>query len=130
MDRMTGSGRYPYVGAVAALGALVAIYLAGTQAVHFAPQGTQVATWWPAAGIAVSLLVLAPRARWPILTLGIVLAITAANLTGGRAPEVSLAFGVANAPEARVAGQVLTRGATRRAPFESHDDIRRRVGAA
>ncbi|HET8961367.1 PAS domain S-box protein [Nocardioides sp.] len=126
---MTGSGRYPYVGALAALGALVAVYLAGTQAVHFAPEGTQVATWWPAAGISVSLLVLAGRPRWPVLTLGIALAITAANITGGRALEVSVAFGLANAAEALVAGLVLTYG-SRRARFESLDDFLRLVGAS
>ncbi len=104
MDDMTGSGRSPYVGALSALGALVAIYVAGTQAVHFAPEGGQVAAWWPAAGIAVSLLALAPRAWWPALAAGVVVAVAAANLTAGRSLDVSLCFGLANAAEAVVAG--------------------------
>jgi PAS domain S-box-containing protein len=130
MDRMTGSGRAPYVGALSALGALVAIYLAGTQAVHFAPEGSQVAAWWPAAGIAVSLLALAPRVWWPALAAGVVIAVTAANLTGGRAGDVAFFFGLANAAEALVAAAVLRRGAGNRPSFESLDDFLRLVRAS
>ena len=130
MVDMTGSGRPPYVGALAALGALVAIYLAGTQAVHFAPEGGQVAAWWPAAGIAVSLLALAPRAWWPALSAGIVVSVGAANLTAGRSLDVSLCFGLANAAEALVAGVVLRRGAAARPRFESLDDFLRLVRAS
>jgi PAS domain S-box-containing protein len=130
MDNMTGSGRSPCVGALGALGALVAIYVAGTQAVHFAPEGGQVAAWWPAAGIAVSLLALAPRVWWPALAAGVVVAVTAANLTGGRSLDVSLCFGLANAAEAVVAGLVLRRGTATRPRFESLDDFLRLVRAA
>jgi PAS domain S-box-containing protein len=130
MDRMTGSGRSPYVGAIAALGALVAIFVAGTQAIHFAPEGAHVATWWPATGIAVSMLILSPRRWWPALTAGVVVASAAANLTGGRELDISLCFGLANAAEAVVAASVLTRGASVAARFESLDDFLRLVRAA
>ncbi|HEU5454066.1 MAG TPA: MASE1 domain-containing protein, partial [Nocardioides sp.] len=122
---MTGSGRSPYVGALWALGALVAIFFAGTQAIHFAPAGAQVATWWPAAGIAVSLLSLAPRSWWPALAAGVVLSSGAANLAGGRALDISLCFGLANAAEAVVAARLLRRGAATQPRFESLDDFLR-----
>ncbi|HEU4812156.1 MAG TPA: hypothetical protein VFT00_08435, partial [Nocardioides sp.] len=50
-----------------ALGLLAAVYLSGLGAVLFAPAGDPVATWWPAAGISVALMVLAPRHWWPWL---------------------------------------------------------------
>ncbi|MGH3335477.1 MAG: PAS domain S-box protein [Nocardioides sp.] len=127
---MTGSGRPPYVGALCALGALVAIFAAGTQAIHFAPEGAHVATWWPAAGIAVSLLTLAPRAWWPALVAGVVLASGAANMAGGRAFDISLCFGLSNAAEAVVAAFVLRRGTTVGARLESLDDFLRLLRAA
>jgi PAS domain S-box-containing protein len=130
MDGMTGSGRSPYVGALWALGALVAIFFAGTQAIHFAPTGAHVATWWPAAGIAVSLMVLSPRTWWPALAAGVVLASGAANLAGGRAVDISLCFGLSNAAEAVVAAMVLRRGATTQPRFESLGDLLRLLHAA
>ncbi len=130
MDRMTGSGRPPYVGALPALGALVVIYVAGTQAVHLAPYEGAVASWWPGAGIAVSLFALAPRRWWPALIAGVIIASGAANFTAGRALEVSLVFGLANTAEAVVAGFVLKRGITGAPRFESLDDFLRLVRAA
>ena len=130
MDRMTGSGRPPYVGALPALGALVVIYVAGTQAVHLAPYEGAVASWWPGAGIAVSLFALAPRRWWPALIAGVIIASSAANFTAGRAFEVSLVFGLANTAEAVVAGLVLKRGITGTPRFESLDDFLRLVRAA
>ncbi len=130
MDRMTGSGRPPYVGALPALGALVVIYVAGTQAVHLAPYEGAVASWWPGAGIAVSLFALAPRRWWPALIAGGIIASGAANFTAGRAFEVSLVFGLANTAEAVVAGLVLKRGITGIPRFESLDDFLRLVRAA
>jgi PAS domain S-box-containing protein len=130
MGHMTGSGRPPYVGALAALGALVVIYVAGTQAVHLAPYEGAVASWWPGAGIAVSLFALAPRRWWPALIAGVIIASGAANLTGGRAIEVSFAFGLANTAEAVVAGFVLKRGTTGTPRFDTLDDFLRLVRAA
>ena len=130
MDRMIGSGRSPHVGALVAFGALVAIFAAGTQAIHFAPAGAHVATWWPAAGIAVSLLILAPRSWWPALTGGVVVASGAANLAGGRDLDISFCFGLANAAEALVAAYLLTRGMTVAARFESLDDFLRLLRAS
>lgn len=113
-----------------ALGLLGAVYLAGVGAVFFAPRGDPVATWWPAAGLAVALIALAPRRWWPLLAVGIVVFSGAANVTGGRDLGISAMFGVANAAEAVVAGMVLQRGRVDRPELRSLDDFIRLVEAA
>ncbi|MBB6629375.1 PAS domain S-box protein [Nocardioides sp. KIGAM211] len=113
-----------------ALGMLLAIYLAGVGAVLFAPEGDPVATFWPAAGLAVALLALSPRSWWPPLALGVVAFSGAANVTGGRDLDVSLLFGIANAAEAVVAAWILQRGTTGRPRLDTQDDFLRLVEAA
>jgi PAS domain S-box-containing protein len=109
---------------------LAGVYLAGAGAVLFAPQGSPVAAWWPAAGIAVALVLLSPRSWWPGLALGIVVASAAANVTGGRTLDISLLFGLANAAEAVVAGLYLRRGRRDLPQLKSQDDFLRLVEAA
>jgi PAS domain S-box-containing protein len=127
---MNGSGRPVSPGVLLALGSLAAIYVAGTQAVHLAPYEGAVASWWPSAGIAVSLFALAPRAWWPALIAGVLIASGGANLTGGRTFEVSLVFGLANTAEAVVAAYILRRTTAGVPRFESLDDFLRLVRAA
>ncbi|MCW2791409.1 MAG: sensor signal transduction histidine kinase [Nocardioides sp.] len=124
---MTSGGqlRWP-----AALILLVLIYAAGAGAVAFAPPHDPVASWWPAAGIAVALLALSPRSWWPALALGVVVFSGAANLMGGREPTISVLFGLSNAAEAVVGALVLRRGERQRPTLESQDDFLRLVEAA
>ena len=125
---MTLSGlRCP--GWLVALGMLAAVYLAGVGAVLFAPPGDPVATWWPAAGLAVSLIALAPRRWWAPLAVGVVVSSGLANVTGGRHVPVSLLFGLLNAAEAVVAATVLRRR-RRRPRLESQGDFVNLVLAA
>ena len=76
---------------------LALVYVGGISAVYFAPESSEVATWWPAAGISVVLLVLSPRSWWPALAVGIAVSSGLANLTAGRTLELSALFGVASA---------------------------------
>ena len=121
----TGQLRWPV-----ALAILAAIYAAGAGAVVFAPAHDPVATWWPAAGLAVALLALAPRSWWPTLAVGVVLFSAAANVTGGRGLLISTLFGLANAAEAVVGAAVLRRGRPGRPTLESQEDFLRLVAAA
>jgi integral membrane sensor domain MASE1 len=106
----------------AALG-LVGVYLLGLGAVLFAPPGSDVAVWWPAAGLGVAMLVLAPP-RWRAwLALGIVLASALANVTAGRAVATSLGFGLANAAEAVVVAWLLVGRRRRRAGLGTMEDL-------
>lgn len=115
--------RRAYGGWVAAPAALIGIYVASTQAVSFAPDGGDVATWWPAAGIAVGLVALSPRRWWPLLALGIAVSSGAANITGGRPVDLAVAFGLSNAAEALVAATVLKRGSDVRPRLETLEDF-------
>lgn len=106
-----------------------AILLASTSAVGLAPAGSQVASWWPAAGLATALLVFSPVRRWAALVAGLVLVTGLANMLGGRPPGVSALFGVGNALEALVAAWAL--GAHRARPvLRTGQDILRLVLAA
>lgn len=109
--------------------AYLAILLASTSAVGLAPSGSQVASWWPAAGLATALLVFSPVRRWAVLVAGLVVVTGLANLLGGRPVAVSSIFGVGNALEALVAAWAL--GAHRDRPvLRTGVDIVRLVLAA
>ncbi len=109
---------------------LVLVYLAGAGAVLFRPASSTVATWWPAAGIAVALLVLGPVRLRPALALGVVLASGLANLTGGRDADLSVLLGLSNAAEAWVVCLLLRGRRPTRPRLESPDDFFRLVGAS
>lgn len=113
----------------AALLTLLGVYLLGVGSVLFAPEGSTVAVWWPAAGLSVALLLLAPKRRRLLLALGVVLAGGLANATAGRPWDASVGFGLANAAEAWVVAWWLTRGIPGRAALRTMEDLRRLVVA-
>ena len=123
-----GGGRWRLP--VTAGAALIAVYLLGTWAVYFTPESGSVALWWPAAGVSVTLLALAPRRWWPVLVAGIVAASFAANVTGGRTLDVAFAFSLANATEAVIAGHLLKRPDGRLIELEQLRDFVRLLAAA
>ncbi len=87
--------------------AALAIFLTAVFGVVFAPAGTTVAVWWPAAGLSVLLALLQPPARLPHVVL-LVLGVTIlANAASGRPWDVSVVFGFANAAEVAVIGAIL-----------------------
>jgi PAS domain S-box-containing protein len=110
-------------------GALAGVYLLGTSAVLFTHPDSTVAFWWPAAGVAVAMVALAPRSWWPALAAAVVVVSAAANVTGGRSWDVAVAFGVANAAEAVVAGLLLKRRSGRLIQLEELSDFVRLVAA-
>ncbi len=108
---------------------LVLVYVAGVGAVLFRPDGSSVATWWPAAGAAVALLVLCPVRHRPALAVGVVIATGLANLTAGRDADLSLLLGLSNAAEAWVVAVLLRGRRPEQPPLESPDDFLRLLGA-
>lgn len=80
----------------------VAIFVSAVGGIAFAPEGSPVAIWWPAAGVSVLVGLLAsPRSALPAILL--VLGVTVlANAVGGRSLLVAAAFGLANAAEVAV----------------------------
>ncbi|MEO6411683.1 MAG: ATP-binding protein [Pedococcus sp.] len=111
---------------VAAAVVLVGVFVLGATAVRFAPPGSSVAVWWPAAGLGVAfLLATGPdRRRAAIVVAGIVVFSGAANLYGGRPLLAAACFGVANATEALVIWWLMTRGG-RRPRLASLEDLGR-----
>jgi PAS domain S-box-containing protein len=121
--RAPGAGRGPVKAALApgrrwgVTAALVevGIFVLAATAVSFAPPGSSVAVWWPAAGLAVAfLLATGPnRRRAAIVLAGMVVTSGLANLYGGRPPLAATCFGFANTAEAAVVWWALTRGSHR-----------------
>ncbi len=85
------------------LGALVvAAYLAGVGALEVGRATGSTAAWWPAAGIGVVAVLLAPRRHWPIAFVALFLAFTLANLTLGRSVLISSLLGLSDVAETAV----------------------------
>ncbi|GAA2161730.1 ATP-binding protein [Pedococcus bigeumensis] len=100
---------------VAAAMVLLGVFVLGATAVTFAPPGSSVAVWWPAAGLAVAfLLATGPnRRRAAIVLAGMVVTSGLANFYGGRPPLAATCFGFANTAEAAVVWWIMTRGSHR-----------------
>lgn len=106
---------------------MVVIFLLCAGAIRAAPASTQIALWWPAAGVSVALLVLTRPLRWQLLAPALVVVTALGNLAGGRPPLVSVLFGAANAAEAVVIAALLTGGGRGAARLETLGDVRRLV---
>ena len=104
--------------------------LVGHLAVHYSPPGTDTAMFWPNAGISVAALCLS-RAAWrPTVLAGIFAVTVVANSLGGRALDVSLAYGLLNAAAAGTTVWVLSRRSTVRPQLQNLGDfVRLLVGA-
>ncbi|MSZ78100.1 MAG: hypothetical protein F2667_13425, partial [Actinobacteria bacterium] len=121
------------VGWPAMLALLTATYVTAFCSVRWSPSDGPVAAWWPAAGLAVVALSLAPRdwRAWTGLVVAIAIVTGIANWTGGRSGELSVGFGISNAVEALVAAYILRRGRHGRLPrMETFEDFIRLLGAA
>jgi PAS domain S-box-containing protein len=108
---------------------LAGVYVAGATAVLFAPPESEVAVWWPAAGISVAMLVLLPRGPRLVLAFGLLLISSLANFSAGRAPLVSLGFGLSNAAEAWLVAWWLTRGVRGRPALHTMENLWRLLSA-
>jgi len=95
--------------------ALVAVLALSAASVAFSPEGSDVAAFWPAAGVGSGLLALSPVRRWPYLAVGLVAVTAAANMISGREVGVALLFGIANTAENLVVAVAL--GAHRARPW-------------
>ncbi len=98
---------------------------AGQLSIRLAPPGSELAAYWPSSGISIIALCLAaPRWR-PAVLAGIFAVTVPANLLGGRALDVSVAFSLLNTVEAAVVIAVLTSGGRLRPALESLEDFLR-----
>ncbi len=79
-------------------------------AVLLAPAGSRVASWWPAAGLAVGVVAGAGRRSRTPLLVAVFGAAAAANYAGGRPAVVAIGLGAANALEVALGSWWLSRG--------------------
>lgn len=79
-------------------------------ALWFGRFGTRLAMWWPAAGVAVIAVALAPRRLRLAVALGAAVLGGLANVAYGRDVDVSVVLGLATGAEAWVAARIITRG--------------------
>ncbi len=90
--------------------AVVLIVAASVLGVRLAPPGSEVAIWWPAAGLSVLFVLLVRGRRERAAALGAIFVATAlANAVAGRPVLVSCAFGLANTVEVLVVVLILAR---------------------
>ncbi len=116
-----------WAGSSALLGGMVA---AGAVAVRLAPDDRAVVTFWPAAGLGLVLLALAPWRRWLVLVPLMALATTAGDLLGQRSPSIAGAHGLIEAVALTSAALLVTRGGSRRPRLHDQEDFVRLFGAA
>jgi diguanylate cyclase (GGDEF)-like protein/PAS domain S-box-containing protein len=96
--------------APAVLAAFVAAYLGATLfGLGLSLPGSDVAPFWPAAGVAVAVLVRARRRAWPGLVAAMVAVDVAANLLDGHPLLVALGFATAHATEATIVATLVRR---------------------
>ena len=92
----------------------VAAYVAGVWAIDIASNDEVTAAWWPAAGLGVMAAMWLPRRRWPLLFVGLFLAYTLANVTGGRPWLAASLLGLADIAETILVAVLVSRFIGRR----------------
>lgn len=107
---------------VAAAVFLAAVHVTSTTALLSAPPESDVAVWWPAAGISVAMLVLVPARPRVVLAAGVLLVSALANYGAGRGLASSVGFGLSNAAESWLVAWWLTRGTRGRPALRTMDD--------
>nr|WP_281364401.1 ATP-binding protein [Microcella alkalica] len=113
----------------AAIAALIGLVgLLGWMSVALRAEGSPVAAWWPAAGVAV-IAVLASRGSRLVATAGVLVATLVANALVGRELGLAVGYAIANAAEAYVVAQFASRGGPE-ARLDSLRDISRFIIAA
>ena len=108
---------------------LALVYASSVGAALFRPEGSSVATWWPAAGVAAALVVLGPP-RWRLLlVVGVALTSGLGNLSAGREPMLALLLGLSNSSEAWVIAAFLRPRGSDRPQLRAPDDFFRLLAA-
>ncbi len=94
---------------VATVAVAVAYFLSARLSLALLEKPDGVAVFWPAAGVASGVLIVAgSAARWPVIV-GVMAATIVANLLGDRNVWSSLVFAVANASEAAIVAGLIER---------------------
>ena len=84
-------------------------YISGAAALIVGRETGATAAWFPAAGVGVLTILVAPRSRWPGTLGALTIAFALANFTVGRSWEVSLLLGLADSVEVALVGWLVMR---------------------
>lgn len=87
----------------------VAYFLAARVSLPFLIEPQQVPGIWPAAGLALGLLLVLPTHRWPAVLAGVVTGTVAAHLAAGTAPGLTAGFTAASFVEPLLGATLLRR---------------------
>ncbi len=110
---------------VVAVATGLAVFALGSAAVYLRPEGSALAAWWPAAGVAVgAIAIVTPPYRW-LVTLCVGVGAFAANLPADRPSVTLVGFGVANAMVPLTWVTLMSRGDGRRPQLKSVEDFGR-----
>ena len=97
------------ISVVATVAVAIAYFLSARLSLALLEKPDGVAAFWPAAGVASGVLIVAgSAARWPVI-LGVMAATILANLLGDRNVWSSIVFAVANASEAAIVAGLIER---------------------
>jgi PAS domain S-box-containing protein len=83
-------------------GLVVCTLVAGLIGIEISRHADVTASWWPAAGVSVAALFVAPRRWWPRLLVALYVATLLANVLGGHAWEASLLLALSDVAETAV----------------------------
>jgi PAS domain S-box-containing protein len=86
------------------------VVVLGVVAVRFAPDGSGLAAWWPATGLAVAFLLYSPTRRRPAFLVALVVAAALATTLGGRHLIMAAALGVVDGVGAFLVAALVARG--------------------
>jgi PAS domain S-box-containing protein len=93
---------------------VLAAYASGAAALGVGRTTGATAAWFPAAGVGVLALLLAPRPRWPATLVALTIAFALANFTVGRSVGVSALLGLTDTVEVAMVGWLVARFLGRR----------------
>ena len=93
---------------------VLAVYLTGALALGFGRATGATAAWFPAAGVGVLAVLVAPRRRRPLVLVAVTVAFALANVTVGRSLGVSTLLGVADSVEVALVATLVVRFIGRR----------------
>ena len=88
---------------------VVVAYLSGAAALLVGRETGATAAWFPAAGVGVIAILMAPRHHWPATLAGLTVAFALANLTVDRGLGPSVLLGIADSVEVALVGWLVTR---------------------
>ena len=118
------------LGWAASLALVAGVVAAGAVAVHLAPDGRAVATFWPAAGLGLILLSLTPMRRWLLLGPLLVVAVAAGDVIAERGLRLAVAHGMVEAIALVIAALLVTHAGRTRPRLIDQEDFVRLFGAA